>query len=342
MDRTRSIVRSLFNILVCIVWISTWSVSQDTFSIVAADTTTGEIGSAGATCLDDRSFPGSGGAIIISDVQPGIGALHTQSFYVAGNQGNGRERMLLGEDAEDIIEWLVDNDVQGSPQTRQYGAVTLDTTGSAKAYAFTGAQCFDAKAHIIGPNYAIQGNILINEDVLDSMEANFIRSSGPLCDRLMAALQGANIPGADRRCLNEGVSSQSAFIRVAKPDDDPDDLWMDLNVPLTDFGVEPIDELQIKFDEFKSTLSNEDLEDIRVHIYPVPATDRLWISGLSKDHLPVTAEILGLNGAVFVVNTITAVSASIDLSNIPDGQYLVRVSSQKGGIVFSSKVQIIK
>ena len=342
MDRTGSLVKYLFNILICIMWSSTWSASQDTFSIVAVDSTTGEVGSAGATCLDDRSFPGSGGAIIISDVQPGVGALHTQSFYVSGNQDNGRERMLLGGDAQEVIQWLVENDVQGSPQTRQYGAVTLDTSGSTVAYAFTGTQCFDAKAHIIGSNYAIQGNILISEDVLDSMEANFIKTSGPLCDRLMAALQGANIPGADRRCLNEGVSSQSAFIRVARPGDDPDDLWMDLNVPFTDFGAEPIDELQTKFDQFKSTLSNEDVEDLQVRLYPVPATDRIWIEGLSSEHLPVTIEILGLNGSVVHVETVSVTTSSIDLSNFSEGQYLLRVCSKQKGSVFSSKVQIIK
>ncbi|MGI9160724.1 MAG: hypothetical protein ACR2K1_13325, partial [Saprospiraceae bacterium] len=70
--------------------------AQDTFSIVAVDTTTGEIGSAGASCLDNNSFPGSGGAIIISDILPGRGAIHTQSYWVATNQMNGRARMQEG------------------------------------------------------------------------------------------------------------------------------------------------------------------------------------------------------------------------------------------------------
>ena len=54
--------------------------AQDTFSIVAVDETTGEIGSAGASCLDDTQFPGSGGAFIISDILPGRGAIHTLSL----------------------------------------------------------------------------------------------------------------------------------------------------------------------------------------------------------------------------------------------------------------------
>ena len=49
-----------------------------TFSIVAVDTTTGEVGSAGGSCI--------AGSIIISDVHPGIGAIHTQSYYLPSNQ----------------------------------------------------------------------------------------------------------------------------------------------------------------------------------------------------------------------------------------------------------------
>jgi len=49
--------------------------SQDTFSIVAVDTITGEIGSAGASCIDESQI--EGGALIISDVIPGRGAIHT-------------------------------------------------------------------------------------------------------------------------------------------------------------------------------------------------------------------------------------------------------------------------
>ncbi|MEO0474258.1 MAG: secretion protein, partial [Bacteroidota bacterium] len=51
--------------------------SQDTFSIVAVDSVTGEVGSAGATCLDATNNGVS--AVIISDVLPGRGAIHTQS-----------------------------------------------------------------------------------------------------------------------------------------------------------------------------------------------------------------------------------------------------------------------
>ena len=59
--------------------------AQDTFSIVAVDSITGEIGSAGASCVgSSTNYPH--GAAILSDVIPGIGAIHTQASYLPANQ----------------------------------------------------------------------------------------------------------------------------------------------------------------------------------------------------------------------------------------------------------------
>src|SRR5690606_35997733 len=88
--------------------------AQDTFSIVAVDSITGEIGSAGASCLNNISFPGSNGAIIISDILPGKGAIHTQSFWLAANQANARLKMEEGLSPEDILLSLKQNDAEGT------------------------------------------------------------------------------------------------------------------------------------------------------------------------------------------------------------------------------------
>ena len=60
---------------------------QDTFSIVAVNPYTGEVGSAGASCI--------AGSIIISDVHPGYGAIHTQSYWLSGNQNLASNYMNL-------------------------------------------------------------------------------------------------------------------------------------------------------------------------------------------------------------------------------------------------------
>ena len=108
----------------------------------------------------------------------------------------------------------------------------------------------DYKNHILGPNYAIQGNILLDENILLSMEQSFNETIGTFTDKLMAALQGANIAGADSRCLDNNTSSLSAFIRVAKPLDEEDNYYLDLNVNNTSNGNEPIDLLQELYNQW--------------------------------------------------------------------------------------------
>ncbi|MFK7924720.1 MAG: DUF1028 domain-containing protein [Bacteroidia bacterium] len=222
--------------------------SQDTFSIVAVDSTTGEVGSAGASCLDASVI--AGGVSIIGDLIPAKGAINTQAAYRQSNQTNARNQMLMGATPDQIINYLIANDVQNDATIRQYGIAALDSNRSPRAAAYTGANCFDYKNQIVGPYYSIQGNILLGQEILDSMETRFLNASGSLAERLMEALQGANVPGADSRCLNEGVSSQSAYIRVARPNDIYASPYLDIVVAQTPFGKEPIDSLQILFDNW--------------------------------------------------------------------------------------------
>jgi len=236
--------KSLF-LLVGLVCTITYSNSQDTFSIVAVDTVTGEVGSAGASCID--------GSIIISDLHPGRGAIHTQAYYFSSNQSNASARMDSGDSPQEIIDWLVANDATGNPTYRQYGVVDVDSSGSPRSAGYTGSSTDDYKNHITGPNYAIQGNILLGQQILDSIEAGFLNTSGSLTCKLMAALQGANVPGADTRCLTSNKSSKSAFIRVAKPGDTTGTYSLDINVNQTPFAVEPIDSLQGLFNDFLIT-----------------------------------------------------------------------------------------
>ena len=241
----------IFQCFLLILFISE-SYSQDTFSIVAVDPGTQEVGSAGASCIN--------GSIIISDVHPGIGAVHTQSYWNSTNQNNASDLMDQGYTPEEIIEYLVENDAQGNPSIRQYGVVDLVDEG--RSAAFTGENCYDYKDHILGATYSIQGNILLGQEVLDSMETNFLNTSGSLATRLMAAMQGAKIPGADTRCLSNGISSLSAFIRVAKPTNSEDSLYLHLNVNNTQPGIDPIDTLQDLFDDWYA--GNPDLVTIQI------------------------------------------------------------------------------
>ncbi len=299
--------------------------SQDTFSIVAVDTITGEIGSAGASCLDNIQFPGSNGAIIISDILPGRGAIHTQSYWHATNQANARLRMEEGLSPTEIVNWLKSNDVQGpfAWVNRQYGVVDFDPQGHPRSAALTGSNCLDWKGHKTGVNYSIQGNILLGPEILDSMEARFLAATGSLSDRLMACLQGANVPGADSRCLQNGTSSLSAFVRVAKPGDTAGNFWLDLNVPSLPTGMEPIDSLQRLYDAWKIAVTTEDLTFFnKPQIYPNPAHGLLLVHLKDADGL---LELFDLNGRLVFSNKIVKGNNQVTPTLIP-GIFFARIS----------------
>ena len=218
-------------------------VSQDTFSIVAVNPATGEVGSAGASCI--------AGSIIISDIHPGVGAIHTQSYWNQSNQDSASSLMDLGYSPEEIIDWLIENDAQNNPSIRQYGIIDLIDNG--RSAGFTGENCFDYKNHILGQTYAIQGNILLGQEILDSMEIAFISTYGTLDEKLIAALLAANVPGADTRCLPYGTPALSAFIRMAKSEDENDSFFMDINVQSCPTNLSPIDSLFTLYWDWKSS-----------------------------------------------------------------------------------------
>jgi uncharacterized Ntn-hydrolase superfamily protein len=164
--------------------------------------------------------------------------------------------MVAGDSPQQIITWLTQNDVQNNPGIRQYGVADL-FQGSSRSAGYTGVNCQNYKGHLIGPNYAIQGNILLGRGILDSMQARFLNTTGTLADKLMSALQGANVAGADTRCLSEGVSSQSSFLRVGRTGDSPTALYLDLRITRRPTGVEPIDTLQTLYDRWKTALPVE-------------------------------------------------------------------------------------
>lgn len=242
--------QKVFTILFLLLF-SVYSYGQHTFSIVAVDPVTGEIGSAGATCLDIDDLNGEEGALVISDIILGVGGIHTQSFFTFEIQAQARARMEAGDSPQEILDWLMNNDSQH--QTRQYGIVDLigGAGGTPRSVAFTGSSNGSFANHIVGPNYAIQGNILLSQDVLDDMETGFLETSGTLADKLMAAMQGAKRIGAQTSCTSNQTSSKSAFLRVANVEDmytNYGHLTVDLNVSRTAFAEDPIDVLQTTYD----------------------------------------------------------------------------------------------
>ncbi|MEO6189840.1 MAG: DUF1028 domain-containing protein [Saprospiraceae bacterium] len=299
------------------------SIAQHTFSIVAIDTITKEVGSAGATCLsiDREGYE----ALIISDVIPGLGAIHTQSYWDASNQLQANYQMQDGKTAPEIIDFLVNNDVAGNPLIRQYGIALFKKTGEPSTDAYTGSKCLDVKNHIIGRFYSIQGNILIGRYVLDSMEVRFIRSKGTLADRLMEAMKGAIIPGADSRCLNEGLSSRSSFLRVAKPTDPIDSFYLDLKVSSTRPKLDPIDSLAMLYRNWKTTAVHEFKNYGHPHLNYNPFSKTIHIVGKLNEDSEINVKLFNLFGQEITKLKQSGDHQFIIESNIVSGTYLVQL-----------------
>ena len=302
--------------------------SQDTFSIVAMDPITGEVGSAGASCvdLDANNLPTDD---FLGELFPGLGAINSQAYYIPANQANARARMNEGYTPSEIIEWLINNDVQNQPQFRQYGIVGK-VGENIETAAYTGVATDDYKNDITGPNYSIQGNILLGEEVLNGMEAGFLNTEGDLACKLMGALQGANIVGADFRCTNNGTSSLFAFVKVAQPSDtfgNPSFL-LSVRTGSTD-QIEPITELQILFDENRDceSLSLIDFDnDFPFSVYPNPSNDFVSLRALN-DSETYNLTIISITGAVVYTSDFIS-NTGIDVSGISKGIYFINITNK--------------
>lgn len=302
--------------------------AQDTFSIVAVDSITGEVGSAGASCVD-LFQAGLSSDHFLGQLIPGVGAINTQAYYLTANQNNATTQMNQGLTPTQIIEWLVANDAQGQPALRQYGIAAL-INGSPQADAYTGTSTNDYKNHIIGPNYTIQGNILLGQQVLDSMEARFLREDGDLACKLMAALQGANMVGADTRCTANGTSSLFAFVKVAQTTDLFDSPSFVASVrTANNAGIEPIDSLQIKFNQVHScalnSLSDNWDNPNYFSISPNPAEDFIVLECKNETLKNMSYKIYDLFNQV-VDESHFVESKKIDLSNLASGAYFIAIS----------------
>jgi uncharacterized Ntn-hydrolase superfamily protein len=134
----------------------------------------------------------------------GVGAVATQSFVNTTYGSRGLELLAEGKSAEDVLKTLLEADKDGD--VRQVGIV--DASGATAQH--TGKKCIAWAGHKSGKNYAVQGNLLAGEEVVDKMARSFEGSEGPLAWRLMAALEAGEEAGGDKR------GKQSAAILVVR------------------------------------------------------------------------------------------------------------------------------
>ena len=168
-----------------------------TFSIVARDPASGDVGVAVAS-----RFLAVGMAVPFARAE--VGAVATQSYANLSYGPNGLAMMAEGLPAQDALDRLIAED-EGRDQ-RQVGIV--DANGLAVSY--TGAGCHDWAGGRTGEGYACQGNILTGGETLDAMAETFESARGELPDRLHTALSAGDTVGGDKR------GKQSAALLVMR------------------------------------------------------------------------------------------------------------------------------
>lgn len=157
-----------------------------TYSIVARDATTGELGIAVQT-----RWPNVGA--VVPWAEPGVGAVATQSFAEESYGPLGLARMREGASAQESLDRLLADDPER--QVRQVGVV--DASG--RSAAFTGTRCVFAAGHVTDDGLSIQANMMEHPTVWPVMAAAYRSATGDLADRLMSALRAAEAEGGDVR-----------------------------------------------------------------------------------------------------------------------------------------------
>jgi uncharacterized Ntn-hydrolase superfamily protein len=194
-----------------------------TFSIVAADLATGDLGIAVAS-----KFLACGAVVPWASA----GAVATQSFANTAYGPDGIRMMRDGLSAPDALARLLADDADRD--LRQVGLV--DARGRAAAY--TGPGCHAWAGHHVGDGFACQGNILVGQETVDAMAAAFRESKGELSGRLVTALAAGEKAGGDKR------GRQASAVYVVRPKGGyggMNDVLVDLRV---DDHSEPVTELR--------------------------------------------------------------------------------------------------
>jgi uncharacterized Ntn-hydrolase superfamily protein len=196
-----------------------------TYSIVARDPATGELGVA----VQSHWF--SVGSVV-PWAEAGIGAVATQSFVDPSYGKLGLDLMRAGKSAPDALKALLAGDE--AREVRQ--VAMIDAQG--RVMAHTGANDIPAAGHIVGRDYSVQANLMLNDKVWPAMSRAFENTKGDLAERMMAALEAAQEAGGDIR----GRQSAALIVVAGKPTGRP---WADRVFDLRiDDHPEPLKELR--------------------------------------------------------------------------------------------------
>jgi Family of unknown function (DUF1028) len=260
------------------------STARATWSVIAVDAATGRVVIASATCVDrDDQFLMGVQAVVV----PGKGVAACQ----AGVDGTHANQMLVfrelqkGTDPARIIELL---SVDPAFQSRQFGILDLQGRSAGHSGLGNGYVSQDAQGQVPGTRifYSIQGNILRPGNVVPNAVQAFLKTTGALTDRVMAAMEAADGSGGDSRCTCppwptdgiapaipcDGRTSHIAYILMADPGDSSGTshndgkyaMYLTVSQPGPDKGphqitagagenLNPVKTLRVRYDAWRKT-----------------------------------------------------------------------------------------
>ncbi len=171
---------------------------EGTFSIIARDSATGELGMAvqsRTVAVGSRTRGGKGGLAIFAH-QAASSPMFSEM---------GIPLLEAGMSPQQTLDFLLRADNGGA--SRQVAIIDI----KGRTAAWTSPTITDWKGHKCGVNFCAQGNTLTGPEVVDAMVKSFESSTGPLAERLVAAIEAGQAAGGDKRGM------QSAALLVLKP-----------------------------------------------------------------------------------------------------------------------------
>lgn len=194
---------------------------KGTYSIVARDPASGDLGVA----VQSHWF--SVGSVVTWGLA-GVAVVATQSVGDPAYGPRTFDSLSGGHNVQEALQRQLD----GDPLAALRQVAVVDVAGAVAVH--TGADCIPCAGHIVGDGFACQANMMARDGVPEAMAAAFSAADGPLAERLVAALDGAQAAGGDVR------GKQSAALLVVPAVGEP---WDRVELRVEDHP-EPLAELR--------------------------------------------------------------------------------------------------
>ncbi|MDF2544524.1 MAG: hypothetical protein K0S47_4242 [Herbinix sp.] len=227
-----------------------------TWSIVAVDPVTGEVGSAGASYTP--------AVWVIVGLAPGHGVMVAQAETNEAARVQGVKMLMEGVAPQAIIDEITSEDFDPRAAYQQYGIVSLD----GEKAAYTGNACTEWAVHRTDENVTVQGNILADKEEVDKVMEAFQKAKDqglPLKECLLKALEAGASAGGDARAGD--AKAMTAYLVVSKPSDEPNTASFGIIIPPQKKGINPVETLRTRYELLKG----------QDHLVKFPKMNMVWL-----------------------------------------------------------------